>query len=90
MLDNHERRRVPGRLVRYNHSSIAGEIALTAPGPDLRGGHDRSLKTTAANSTKSGTRNRDRPAATATNASAGTTLVQSAGTEVRCPRPSRK
>jgi hypothetical protein len=90
MPDDHERRRAYDRRIRYNHSYISGEIALTAPGPDLRDGHDRSLKTTAANSTKSGTRNRDRPAATATNASSGTTLVQSAGNEVRCPRPSRK
>ena len=89
MPDDHERRRASNRRIRYNHSYIAGAIALTALGPDLRGGHDRSLKTTAANSTKSGTRNRDRPAATA-NASSGTTLVQPAGNEVKCPRPSWK
>src|SRR6266849_1784622 len=74
---------------RHNHTDTSGEIAFTAPGAGLRCRHDRSRKTTAARATKSGARNRDRPTATATNASSGTALVQPAGNEVRCPRPSR-
>src|SRR3989304_8620348 len=86
--NHHERRRASDRRVRHNRSYMAGEIALTVPGLGLRCHHDRSLRTNAARSTRSGTRNRDRPAATATNASSGTALVPPAGNEVRRPWPS--
>ena len=81
MPEDPEGWRVPARRIRQNHSDTPGEIAFTAPGLGLRCDHDRSRKTKAARSTKSGTRNRDRPAATATNASSGTALVQPAGNE---------
>ena len=89
-LDPVENRGAAVRYIRHNRAYRYGGIAFTAPAHALRGHHGRSRRTNAARSTRSWTRNRDRPAATATNASSATTLVHAAGNEVRCPWPSRK
>ena len=89
LLDPVENRSAVPRHIRHNRAYRCGEIVFTISALALRCHHGRSLRTNAARSTRSWTRNRDRPAATATNASSGTTLVQPAGTEVRCPWPSR-
>ena len=66
---------------RHNYTYISGIIHFTP--------HESNPRTREANSTRSAARKRDRPAATTMKGSSGSTLVQRAGSEARCPYWSR-
>ncbi len=77
------------KVERHNPPYTRGEICFTAHGRILCRDHARSLMTRSANSIRSSTRSRDLPAAMTRKGSSGSTLVQWAGSDVRCPFLSR-